>query len=170
MNSQNSIHNFLGVSKMKKQQSKGFTVCVPQAFVVVGALDVIVFGLFIVLSSLIWPDESAKNRITFYVVFGLFVLLGIYMIVKALRFRIVVKNEQIKVTPVATKSFVFTFDDIEIVKRQVKKRYNKGQAERIIIQTKQGKKLAVDSSYVSYRKLVERIIETVEKSKLIGEW
>ena len=105
---------------MKKQQSKGFTVSVPQAFVVVGALDVIVFGLFIVLSSLIWPDESAKNRITFYVVFGLFVLLGIYMIVKALRSRIVVENEQIKVTPVASKSFVFTFDDIETVKRQVK--------------------------------------------------
>lgn len=169
MNSQNSIHNFLGVSKMKKQQSKGFTVCVPQAFVVVGALDVIVFGLFIVLSSLIWPDESAKNRITFYVVFGLFVLLGIYMIVKALRSRIVVENEQIKVTPVASKSFVFTFDDIETVKRQVKKRY-KGQAERIIIHTKQGKKITVDSSYVSYKKLVKRIIEVVEKSKLLGNW
>ena len=154
---------------MKKQQSKGFTVCVPQAFVVVGALDVIVFGLFIVLSSLIWPDESAKNRITFYVVFGLFVLLGIYMIVKALRSRIVVENEQIKVTPVASKSFVFTFDDIETVKRQVKKRY-KGQAERIIIHTKQGKKITVDSSYVSYKKLVKRIIEVVEKSKLLGNW
>lgn len=154
---------------MKKQQSKGFTVCVPQTFVVVGALDVIVFGLFIVLSSLIWPDESAKNRIAFYVVFGLFVLLGIYIIVKALRSRIVVENEQIKVTPVASKSFVFTFDDIETVKRQVKKRY-KGQAERIIIHTKQGKKITVDSSYVSYKKLVERIIEVVEKSKLLGNW
>lgn len=154
---------------MKKQQSKVFTVSVPQAFVVVGALDVIVFGLFIVLSSLIWPDESAKNRITFYVVFGLFVLLGIYTIVKALRSRIVVENEQIKVTPVASKSFVFTFDDIETVKRQVKKRY-KGQAERIIIHTKQGKKITVDSSYVSYKKLVERIIEVVEKSKLLGNW
>ena len=154
---------------MKKQQSKGFTVSVPQVFVVVGVLDVIVFGLFIVLSSLIWPDESAKNRITFYVVFGLFVLLGIYMIVKALRSRIVVENEQIKVTPVASKSFVFTFDDIETVKRQVKKRY-KGQAERIIIHTKQGKKITVDSSYVSYKKLVKRIIEVVEKSKLLGNW
>ena len=154
---------------MKKQQSKGFTVSVPQVFVVVGVLDVIVFGLFIVFSSLIWPDESAKNRITFYVVFGLFVLLGIYMIVKALCSRIVVENEQIKVTPVASKSFVFTFDDIETVKRQVKKRY-KGQAERIIIHTKQGKKITVDSSYVSYKKLVKRIIEVVEKSKLLGNW
>ena len=154
---------------MKKQQSKGFTVSVPQVFVVVGVLDVIVFGLFIVFSSLIWPDESAKNRITFYVVFGLFVLLGIYMIVKALRSRIVVENEQIKVTPAASKSFVFTFDDIETVKRQVKKRY-KGQAERIIIHTKQGKKITVDSSYVSYKKLVKRIIEVVEKSKLLGNW
>ena len=154
---------------MKKQQSKVFTVSVPQVFVVVGVLDVIVFGLFIVFSSLIWPDESAKNRITFYVVFGLFVLLGIYMIVKALCSRIVVENEQIKVTPVASKSFVFTFDDIETVKRQVKKRY-KGQAERIIIHTKQGKKITVDSSYVSYKKLVKRIIEVVEKSKLLGNW
>ena len=35
---------------------------------------------------------------------------------------------------------------------------------------KMGKKITVDSSYVSYKKLVKRIIEVVEKSKLLGNW
>lgn len=150
---------------MKKQ----FTVCAPKEAMVVGTVGVLVFGLLIVLSPFMWPDEPAENRTIFYVIFGTAVILGAYLIVKTLRFRVVVKNEKITVSPLLSKSYTFTFDDIETVKRQVKNRY-KGNAERIIIRTKQGKKIVVDSSYVSYRKLVERIIEYVEKSKRLGEW
>ena len=154
---------------MENQKSKSFTVCAPKEAGVVGVVGVLVFGLFIVLSPFMWPNESAKNRIIFYVSFGAAVVLCAYLVVKFLRFRVVVKSERITVTPLLSKNFSFTFDDIETVKRQVKNRYN-GKAERVIIYTKYDKKVIVDSSYVSYEKLVERIIESVEKAKLTGEW
>ncbi len=154
---------------MDNQKSKSFTVCAPKEAGVVGVVGVLVFGLFIVLSPFMWPNESAKNRIIFYVIFGTAVILCAYLLVKSLRFRVVVKKEKITVIPLLSKTYTFTFDDIETVMRQVKNRY-KGKAERVIIYTKYDKKVIVDSSYVSYEKLVERIIESVEKAKLIGEW
>ena len=154
---------------MKNQKSKNFTVCAPQVAMMVGILGVMVFGFLIVLSPFMWPNEPAKNRIVFYVIFGLAVVLSAYLIVKTLRFRVVVKNEKITVTPLLSKTYTFTFSDIETVQRQVKNRY-KGKAERIIIRTKQGKRIAVDSSYVSYGKLVERVIDSVETSRLPGAW
>ncbi len=154
---------------MKNQKSKNFTVCAPQIAKTVGISGVLVFGLLIVLSPFMWPDEPAKNRIIFYIIFGVAVGLSAYLLLKTLRFRIVVKSDKITVTPLLSKTYTFTFDDIETVKRQVKNRY-KGKAERIIIRTKQGKKIVVDSSYVSCEKLVQRIIECVEISKLPGAW
>lgn len=154
---------------MKNQKSKNFTVCAPQVAKMVGISGVLVFGLLIALSPFMWPNEPAKNRIVFYVIFGLAVVLSAYLIVKTLRFRVVVKNEKITVTPLLSKTYTFTFSDIETVQRQVKNRY-KGKAERIIIRTKQGKRIAVDSSYVSYGKLVERVIDSVETSRLPGAW
>ncbi len=154
---------------MDNQKSKSFTVCAPKEAGVVGVVGVLVFGLFIVLSPFMWPDEPAENRTIFYVIFGTAVILCAYLLVKSLRFRVVVKKEKITVIPLLSKTYTFTFDDIETVKRQVKNRY-KGKAERVIIYTKYDKKVIVDSSYVSYEKLVERIIESVEKAKLTGEW
>ncbi len=154
---------------MENQKSKSFTVCAPKEAGVVGIVGVLVLGLFIVLSPFMWPDETAENRTIFYVIFGTAVILCAYLLVKSLRFRVVVKKEKITVIPLLSKTYTFTFDDIETVKRQVKNRY-KGKAERIIIRTKQGKRIVVDSSYVSYGKLVERIIDCVEISRLHGEW
>lgn len=154
---------------MENQKSKSFTVCAPKEAGVVGIVGVLVLGFFIVLSPFMWPDEPAENRTIFYVIFGTAVILCAYLLVKSLRFRVVVKNEKITAIPLLSKTYTFTFEDIETVKRQVKKRY-KGEAERIIIYTKQDKKVIVDSSYVSYEKLVKRIIESVEKTKLTGEW
>ena len=154
---------------MKNKKVKNFTVRAPQVAMMVGILGVMVFGFLIVLSPFMWPNESAKNRIVFYVIFGLAVALSAYLIVKTLRFRVVVKNEKITVTPLLSKTYTFTFSDIETVQRQVKNRY-KGKAERIIIRTKQGKRIVVDSSYVSYGKLVERVIDSVETSRLPGAW
>ena len=113
--------------------------------------------------------NQQKIELFFYVIFGLAVVLSAYLIVKTLRFRVVVKNEKITVTPLLSKTYTFTFSDIETVQRQVKNRY-KGKAERIIIRTKQGKRIVVDSSYVSYGKLVERVIDSVETSRLPGAW
>ena len=154
---------------MENQKSKSFTVCAPKEAGVVGVVGVLVFGLFIVLSPFMWPDEPAENRTIFYVIFGTAVILCAYLLVKSLRFRVVVKKEKITVIPLLSKTYTFTFDDIETVKRQVKNRY-KGKAERVIIYTKYDKKVIVDSSYVSYEKLVAIIIESGEKAKLTGEW
>lgn len=146
-----------------------FTVSAPKAGVTVGAIDAIAFGLFILLRPFMWPNVSGKSLVIFHICFGSFVLFGLYLMIKSLRVRIVVKNEQLTAYPLMSKSYTFTFSDIDTVTRQFKKRYE-GYAERIIIRTKRGKKFIVDSSYFSYRRLVKKISECIDESKLIGQW
>ena len=154
---------------LKRATKNSFTVYIAEQYAVIGALDVLILGLFIVFSPILWPNENIKSMAIFYIVFGVGVLLGVYIMIKSLRFRIVVKNENLTVYPLLSKSYTFTFDDIETVKRQVKKRYE-GQAERIVIRTNQGRKVIAESLFVAYRKLIEKIHENVDESKLIGEW
>lgn len=150
--------------KVAKRATKSkFTVYIPKAYAEIGVLDAIFFGLFILFSPIIWPDEN-NYMIVFYICFGTFFWLGIYLIIKTLRFRIVVKGKEITVCPLLSKDYTFTFDDINKVIRQTKKRH-KGQAERIVIYTKHGKRVIAESSFVAYFKFVDIIQEYVDLSK-----
>lgn len=144
-----------------------FTVCIPNLYAVVGVITMLVFGLFIIFSHFIWPNENRYSMIIFYVIFGAFFLLGIYLVIKTIRFRIMVEKDKITVYPLFSRTYMFTFDDINTVVRQTK-RQHKGHGERIIIRTKQGKKIIVENSFVAYFKLIDEIQVHVESSRLVG--
>lgn len=149
-----------------KTKKNKFTVYIPKLCAVIGVADALCFGLFILFSPIIWPDEN-NYMVVFYMVFGAGLWAGVYLIIKTLRFRIVVEDKEITVYPLFSKAYTFTFDDVEVAIRQTKKRY-KGQAERIIVCTKQGKRVIAESSFVAYFKLVDKIQECVDLSRLTG--
>lgn len=105
-------------------------------------------------------------HIIFYVVFGLFLWLGMYLVLKTLCFRVIVKNETITAVPLFRKPFTFTFDEITSVVRQVKE--NRTKSERMVIRTKSGKKLIVESAEISYIRFMNRIKSEVNAEYLHG--
>ncbi len=163
----NIIHVSTQKVTSKKSKKDNFVVCIPNLYAVIGTVTALVFGVFILLSPIIWPNESRNSMIIFYVVFGMFFWLGIYVVIKTIRFQMVVEEKIITVYPLFSKEYSFTFNDVNTVVRQTKKQYKK-QAERIIICTEQGKKIIVENSFVSYFKLVAKIQKCVDSSKLIG--
>lgn len=160
-----NINRTLTKRASKRASKNKFIIYIPEVYAVVGFLVAFVFSAFILFSPLLWPNENGKSLIVFYISFGAFVLLGIYIIIKSLRFRIVVDKGVLTVYPLFQKSYSFTFDEVEIVTRQTKKRYE-GYAERLVVRTKDGKKTIIESSFVNYKKMVEQIIENVDRSKL----
>lgn len=162
-----NINHKIAKRASKRASKNNFIVYAPEIYAIIGFLVAFVFGTFMLFSPLLWPNENGKSLIFFYISFGAFVLLGIYIIIKTLRFRIVVERVFLTVYPLFQKSYSFTFDEVKTVTRQIKKRYN-GRTERIIILTNQGKRVVVDSSFVSYKKLVKIIQENITVSKLIG--
>ncbi|MCL2860500.1 MAG: hypothetical protein FWF46_08165 [Oscillospiraceae bacterium] len=106
------------------------------------------FGFTLILSIM------RKSNIIFYIIFGLFFFLGAYLALKALKFKVIVQGEDISVYDIFIKTYTFKFDDIVLVTRQVKK--NQLNSERMVIKTKLGKKLIVESAEIAY-KCVRRI-------------
>lgn len=134
-----------------------------------------IFFAFILMAPLMWGDEAPnpfknKSDIIFYLVFGAFVLIGVIASIKILKFKLVfqLNKKTITVYPVILKLYSFSVDDISCIKRQTKKRYQMLDAERVVITVKGHRRVIVDSSYVSYRKFVENLIEIVDKSILVG--
>lgn len=161
------IHATTYKASYKKVAKDQFTVCVPNIYAVIGAITAIVFGVFILSSPIIWSNESGYSMIAFYVIFGVFFWLGIYLIIKTMRFRIVVEKNKITVYPLFSRAYTVTFEDINTVVRQTKKQH-KGLAERIVISTKQGNKIIAEHTFVAYFKLVDKIQNCVDSSKLKG--
>lgn len=160
------FHTILYISE-QKAASKKLTVSIPNICATIGIITAIVFGGFILLSPWIWPNESDDSRIIFYVIFGAFFWLGIYLIMKTIRFRIVVDENQITVYPLFSRAYTFTFEDINSVERQTKN-MNRRKAERIVIRTKQGRKVIAEDAFVAYFKLVDKIQACVDASKRKG--
>ena len=105
-------------------------------------------------------------NIIFYVVFGLFLWLGTYLILKTLRFKVIVKDYEITAHNIFRKSYTFTFDEIVSIVRQIKK--NNVKSERIVLKTSTGKKLIVESSEIGYKKFIKAIQSEVKSEKLFG--
>lgn len=115
---------------------------------------------------MLWPNEN-DSMIIFYVIFGAFFWLGIYLVIKTIRFRIVAEKDQITVYPLFSRAYTFTFEDITSVERQTKN-MNRRQAERIVIRTKQGRKVIAEDAFIAYFKFVDKIQAFVDVSKLKG--
>lgn len=160
------FHTVLYISEQKASSQKAtkdkFTVSIPNICATIGTITAIVYGGFILFSPMIWPNEN-DSMIIFYVIFGAFFWLGIYLVIKTLRFRIVVEENQITVYPLFARAYTFTFEDINSVERQTKKQ-RKGLAERIVIRTKQGKRIIAEHTFIAYFKFVDKIQASVDAS------
>lgn len=140
-----------------------FVLFIPRMILSLGIMLVFVCGLIMVLFTIF---SNPIPHVIFYIIFGLFLYIGIYLILKTLFWKVVVKDDVITVFPIIRKPYLFTFNDIISVKRQVKK--NQLKSEGMVIRTISGRKLIVESAEVSYKRFRERIKEKVKADLLMN--
>ena len=85
---------------------------------------------------------------------------------KGCKFKVIVTGLQISVFPVFKKSYTFSFIDIVEVRRQVKK--NQMKSERIVIKTKFGQKLVLESQAIAYNMFLVELKDKVNHKYLFG--
>ena len=147
----------------KRMSDEKFTVRMPDYFAVLGIIICVIITAFI-LGFTFLSEEFPP--VLFYICFGLFMYLGIYMIFKAYTFRVHVKGNEITVVTAFRKPYTFTFSEIASALRQVKQ--NQVKSERIVIRTNTGRKLIVESAEVSYARFSKRLQEEVSRERLTG--
>lgn len=156
----NKIHKQVKTSKTKEE----FVVSIPRIVFWIGAVEsticLLVMTLFTVFSD---PDPHW----IFYITFGLFLLLGLYLVVKTVTFYVVVKGDLITVYSATRRPYSFRFQEIVLVKRQVKQTYY-GPRERMIIKAKDKKRVIVDSAEVSYFLMLDKIKNEVSNDLRTG--
>ena len=113
-----SIMQKNSIKRSKEMTDSAFTVRIPDMVIIIGAMGALM-GTFIMLLFTFVSDEYPD--LIFYVFFGLYVWVGIYLIVKTITFKVIVKGEKITVFSIFKKPYTFTFDEIVSVVRQVKK-------------------------------------------------
>lgn len=151
------------VETSKTASNEHFIVSIPKIVLMIG----ITCDLISVIVLLGFTLFSKKlPHIIFYIVFGLFLWLGTYISLKTLKFRVIVKGEEITVCYIFSKSYTFTFSEIVTAMRQIKK--NRVKSERVVIKTESGKKLIVESMEISYRKFLQKLRSKVRSEFLIG--
>lgn len=160
------IFSLLGKEKSKKSKKMtddNFAVMIPNIAIIVGTL-LVIEALALLLGFTFLSAE--RPHFIFYLFVGLFLWFGIYLIIRTISFKVVVKKEKITVFSFLRKEYSFTFDEIVSVVRQVKK--NKVKSERLIIKTCAGKKLIVENAEISYDRFKKVIISKVKREILIG--
>lgn len=152
-----------GIKVSNKMSDENFTVSIPSTVVVIGAMCA-VMSLAVLLGFTYLSDESP--HFIFYLVFGLLFWLGTYLIVKALTFKVIVKQEEITAFSAFRKPYSFAFSEIVSAVRQVKK--NQKKSERIVIKTATGKRLVIESSEISYKRFAKK--NSIRSQKGILGW
>lgn len=152
-----------GFRKSKAMSDENFTVMIPDMVAVIGAMCALM-SLAVLLGFTFLSDE--QPHFIFYVVFGLFIWLGTYLIVKTLRYKVIVKEKKVTVFSVFRKPYSFNFDEVVEAVRQIKK--NQMHSERIVIKTVSGKRLLVESSEISYKRFAKKVQLEVRRECLVG--
>lgn len=155
------------VKKIHKQAAtcetpESFTIVIPRFVFWLG----IVGSNLCVLGLLVLPIFDDPDWI-FYVSSCLLLLLCLYLIIKTVTFRVVVKGDLITVYSALRRPYSFRFHEIEFVKREVKQT-NYGPRERMIIKAKDKKRVIVDSAEVSYFLMLDKIKNEVSNDLRTG--
>jgi len=158
-----SIMRKSNIKADKEMSNEYFFLMLPRLFLGIG-VTLSLMTLIVMIVFTVFSNELPN--IIFYIIFGLFFFLGVYLVLKVLKFKVIVQGEDISVYDIFIKTYTFKFDDIVLVTRQVKK--NQLNSERMIIKTKLGKKLIVESAETAYKKLFNMIELKVKKEYLIG--
>lgn len=140
-----------------------FVVTVPNVFLTVGALGSAMFSAVVLAFTFLSDDYP---HWLFYAIFGLFIWLSVYLMVKTLTFRVVVKGESITVHSAFKKPYSFVCDEIVSAVRQTKN--NKVKSERIVVKTVHAKKFVVESSEIAYEHFARKMQRSVKKDCLVG--
>ena len=156
----NKIHKQVKITKTKEN----FVVSIPRIVFWIGAVESIVCWLVMTLFT-VFSDPDPHW--IFYITFGLFSLLGLYLVVRTVTFRVVVKGDLITVYSALRRPYSFRFNEIVFVKRQVKQTYY-GQGERMIIKAKDKKRVIVESSEISYFRMLDKIKNKVSNDLRTG--
>lgn len=151
------------VKTSKTMTDKQFVVMIP-IFVLIIGITCDLMSVMILLGFTLFSQKFP--HIIFYIVFGLFLWLGTYLVLKTLKFRVIVKDKEITVCSIFAKPYTFTFNEIISVQLQVKK--NQVKSERIVIKTVFGKRLIVESTEISYKRFLQRIKSEVKSEYLVG--
>ncbi|MBR6769392.1 MAG: hypothetical protein IKM34_07910 [Clostridia bacterium] len=146
-----------------RSSDDNFTIKLSPVMFVVGVLGVIT-ATAVMLGFTFLSNE--KPHYIFYIVFGSFFLLGAYLAIRTLTFKVVVKGDQITVYSALKKPYTFTFSEIVSAVRHVKP--NQIKTESIVIKTANGKKLTVGSVEEEYERFSKRIRAEVSKQYLVG--
>ena len=140
-----------------------FVVSLPKAIMYLGLILDIVILIPVIGITLTSPETP---HIIFYVIMGLFIWLGTFLVLKTCRFRVFVSGDDITVYPIFRATYSFKFKDIVSVKRYVER--NRQKSEKIIITIKNGRKLVVETPEISYQRFVRKIESCVDHELLFG--
>lgn len=146
-------------------EKKYYIMKFPEFIVFIGAITIAMSILAMLMFT--FTSETMPHPI-FYVVFGGFYYLGLFLIFKTINYKIIVKETEIIVFSTFKKPYSFIYSDIESVIRQTKQRYSGPPAERLVIKIYSGKKVIVEHSVSSYKKFYQLIKTKVANDKLIG--
>lgn len=152
----------LSLKKTSEFTNENFVVMYPRITVIIGIMGILIgaslFGAGIYLNEIEDP--------IFYVVFGVFILIGIYLLLKSVRWKIVVSGDEITIHPVYGDAYTFSFSDIASVKRQVSG--DKTKPDKVTLKTNFDKRIVFDSMCVSYHFFVSRLKAEVNSEYLSG--
>lgn len=147
----------------KTMSNENFTVMMPDMFLSLGVITILIS--FLLMMGFTLFSEELPHYV-FYVFTGLFIWVGMYLIVQTLTFRVNVNGEKITVYSFLRKPYSFTFNDIASAVRQVKN--NQLNSERIVIKTLSGKRLIVENAEISYKRFRDKIQMKVKSEYLTG--
>ncbi|EEG31106.1 hypothetical protein CLOSTMETH_01270 [[Clostridium] methylpentosum DSM 5476] len=134
--------------------------------IIFAAFAVICAVLTIALIVLTAGGQQSQYFI-YFAFFGILFLLSLALLIKVLRWKVVVDGSEITVHPPFSKAFTFYFSDISSAVRETKSLYD-GEAERIVIQTKTNQKIIAESSHISYERFKHKIQSDVPQEYLTG--
>ena len=152
-----------GTEISSTMSDENFTVMIPSMVITIGAMCAFM-SLAVLLGFTFLSD--VRPHFILYAVFGLFFWLGTYLIVKTLTFKIIVKGERIMVFSTFRKPHSFTFDEIALAVRQIKRKQR--PSERIVIKTTSGKRFIIESSEISYKRFAKKVQMEVRRECLVG--
>ncbi len=142
---------------------RNFQVTVPEQRKVVGVgLIDIMACILVIIVQVIFNHESP---ILMIIVFCPFCLLGIYLIMAAMLFRVQVMGGEVMVRNSFGKKYEFHISDVERVDWVLIKS-NQIRNGRIKIVIRGGKKLSVEPIMVGYDEMTAYILENVAESKI----
>lgn len=151
------------IKKSKRMTDNKFVIMMPNILLIVGAVDAFLVSL-IVLGGTFFSEEIPHPLL--YILGGMFIWTGMYMVIKTILYKVVVEGNKITVYPLFRKSYTFYFSDIVSAVRKVHN--NNMQSESILVKTADGKRLNVEDLEVSYKRFSKRIQEEVNSEYLKG--